>query len=124
MIPLVNIAAAAVTAVLTFSSGKNMLQTVALSRQNNQNQASFSIQGLKLQPEDSTETVVSKVQSMKRKDLLQLYSSSRSPKDLEEVQGEWDGCLLDNNSRVMVSYKYCTVDLGVEWRGLMNGLNF
>jgi hypothetical protein len=96
---IVNLAAAAVTAVLAVSSGRNMIQTVSVSRQNNLN----CIVGDRFLPTDSTQAVVSKIQTMKRKELLELYFTSRGPKDMQEIDGEWDGCLLDNQSWIMVS---------------------
>ena len=94
---LVNLAAAAVTAVLAVSSGRNMMQTVHVGRQEN-----HAGVGSAFQPTDSTETVISQVQAMKRKELLELYFSSRGPKEMAEIEGEWDGCLLDNQSWIMV----------------------
>ena len=95
---VVNLAAAAVTAVLALSSGRNVAQTINVGRQDPR-QSSI---GDLFQPTDSTEAVVSKVQGLKRKELLELYFSSRGPTDLSELQGEWDGCLLDNQSWIMV----------------------
>ena len=107
MIPLVNLVTAAVTTVLAVSSGRNMLQTATLSRSSARQEQEQQQQPLPLSlplllPEDSTETVVSKIKSLKRKELLQLYFHSRGPQNLNEVKGEWDGLLLDNNSWVMV----------------------
>ena len=96
---IVNLAAAAVTAVLAVSSGRNMLQTISVANKNTLPGPAVSL----LQPSDSTETVISKVQAMKRKELLELYFSSRGPNDMAEIQGEWDGCLLDNQSWIMVN---------------------
>lgn len=128
-----NIAAAAVTAVLTFSSGKNMLQTVSLSRQNSNNVSNNNQQLLftgiagALQPDDSTKTVISKVQCMNRKELLELYFRSRGPADLSEIEGAWDGCLLDNNSRVMTFVTAFITDrlfgMGRKWNGKEFGVN-
>lgn len=102
---IANLAAAAVTAVLAVSSGRNVIQTINISRQDENQQCANGILGDTgiLQPTDSTETVISKVQGMKRKELLELYfCCSRGPKDLAEIEGEWDGCLLDNQSWIMV----------------------
>lgn len=99
MIPLVNFAAAAVTAVLTISSGRNMLQTASLVSKPPPTSSAVLLLPLK---DATTESVVSHVQSLNRRELLQLYLQSRSPQNLQEVAGEWDGCLLDNHSRVMV----------------------
>ena len=45
------------------------------------------------------------VQSLNRKEFLELHSFSslcRAPTTLDEVQGEWDGILLNNNGPIMV----------------------
>jgi len=97
----VNVAAAAVTAVLALSSGRNIFQTVSISRQQHQGD-NHVLTRHQILPEDATETVVSKLQAMNRKELLQLYFLSTSPKDLSQIQGAWDGRLLDNNGWVMV----------------------
>ena len=97
---IVNLAAAAATAVLAVSCGRNMIQTVTVGRQD-----TSGIAGSNFLPADSTESVVSKIQSMKRKELLELYFSSRGPQEMTEIEGEWDGCLLDNQSWIMVGVK-------------------
>lgn len=110
MMLIANLAAAAVTAVLAVSSGRNMIQTFNVARQDIGATGSIF-----LQPTDSTETVISKMQSMKRKDLLELYLSSRGPKDMAEIEGEWDAFLLDNQGWVLVRTvgvkKHCDTDM-------------
>ena len=78
-----------------------MLQTIHVAKQEDSTFSPF-------QPTDSTETVISKVQQMKRKELLELYfTGSRGPNDMSEIEGEWDGILLDNQSWIMVGTECC-----------------
>ena len=103
---VVNLAAAAITAVLALSSGRNMIQTWTLSRQQevtqpNNNNMTF----------DNIEMAMDKIQTMKRKDLLQLYLSCHGPQQLQQIQGEWNGILLDNDNWVMVRTKVHTYHL-------------
>jgi hypothetical protein len=100
IVGVANLAVAAVTAVLAMSSGRNMVQTWNLSRQNANPKTKESDDSIT--PFDTTATAICKMQAMKRKDLLQLYFSSRGPQNLEQVAGEWNGILLDNDSFVMV----------------------
>ena len=107
-----NLAAAAATAVLALSSGRNMVQTVQVSQQDARKMAKSSCDDsatnnamMMVQTSSdssSTEAVVKYFQKLKRKDLLTVYFCSRAPETIEEIEGEWDGCLLDNNGLVMV----------------------
>lgn len=102
---IVNFAAAAVTAVLAVSSGQNMLQTLQASRKDdnsNNNPRTLIGAGKLIRPSETTDEVVAQIQSLKRHELLEIYFSSKAPKDLSEIEGQWDGCLLDNNSWIMV----------------------
>lgn len=112
IIPVVNAAVSAVTAVLALSSARNMIQTVQLSRAN-QNSIPTSTSAavslpqilqahLKSDVELTAETVVEELQTLKRKELFEIYFGSRAPRDLSEIEGEWNGILLDNNGWVMV----------------------
>lgn len=107
---LINVAAAAITAILAVSSGQNMLQTMEVSRQvhaSKDDTPSFLLERFKIQPSESTENIVNQLHSFKRKELLELYLQSTAPIDVMEIQGEWDGDLLDNNSMIMVRSLMC-----------------
>lgn len=98
IVGVANLAVAAVTAVLAISSGRNMFQTWNLSRQNAHPESQIPPLF------DTTAMAIGKIQAMKRKDLLQLYFSSRGPQNLQQVQGEWNGILLDNDNFIMVGW--------------------
>jgi hypothetical protein len=102
IVGVANLAVAAVTAVLTISSGRNMFQTWNLSRQTTEFQREDSI--LPSLFFDTTAMAIGEIQAMKRKDLMKLYFSSRGPQNLQQVRGEWNGILLDNNGFVMVGF--------------------
>ncbi|CAB9520460.1 expressed unknown protein [Seminavis robusta] len=123
LVPIANLAAAAVTAVLAASSGRNMLQTWSLSRQHAN--GSLPATEIMIDASDSTNEVVSKIQSMKRKELLELYMSSRGPQDLSEIAGEWNGHLLDNDSWIMTAVTGLLSNrmfgMGRKWNGKQFG---
>lgn len=106
LVPIV--AAAAATLGLTVSSVKNMAQTYHISSQSPQNTDSFSWTA----PVTAQEAV-SRLESMKRKELLELFLSCKAPSTVSEIQGEWNGSLLENNGRVLVRMKvlhgYCSL---------------
>ena len=52
---------------------------------------------------DSPESVLERLKSMKRSDLIHLFKVSRTPTDLAELEGEWNGCLLNNNGLIMTT---------------------
>jgi len=100
MIPLniyVKAAAATITAVLGSSSIINISQTVFIQQRNSN---SYSV----VSNNDNLLTL-SQVKSMKRNELLELYLSSNcyTPKNIQDVTGDWKGELLDNNGVIMVS---------------------
>lgn len=92
VVPIV-VAAAAATLGLTVSSVRNMAQTFHISRHPQDNFCPWT-------PPATTHEAVSQLQSMKRKDLLQLFLSCEPPSNISDIQGEWNGCLLDNNQLV------------------------
>ena len=55
--------------------------------------------------EQSKLFTLSQIKSMSRHDLVRLYLSSNcyAPTTLADISGEWNGKLLENNGRVMVS---------------------
>jgi len=130
MLPLVKLAAAAATTVLTVSSGKNMFQTATIAHEHNQRPSSYFSSATSsmstLRPGDSTNAIVSKMQAMKRKELLELYFCSRAPQDFSEIQGEWDGILLDNGSWIMTTVTSLLTDrlfgMGRKWNGKHFGI--
>jgi len=103
-------AAAAVTATLALSSGRNMVQTFQVSREHQRSrERSLSssipapaIHRFSLDSQATTASVVKQIEQMNRKELVEVFLSCEAPTDLSEIQGEWNGVLLDNNGFVMV----------------------
>jgi hypothetical protein len=118
MIPIVQTAASIVVLTLVGNTGRNMMQTVSISR----NHAASIDAGSKIFPElSSPEAAVEKLQSLKRKELVQLFTACRTPSDLFEIEGEWNGCLLDNNGLTTVSniltHQLFGLRVGRNWNG-------
>jgi hypothetical protein len=91
---LLGAAAAALTATLTFTSARNVLQTYACSMS--------SSPPLLVEPSSVAE-MVQHLQNCKRKELLQIYLHGTQTPTLSNIQGEcWDAMLLENNGIVMV----------------------
>ncbi|KAG7365071.1 hypothetical protein IV203_038274 [Nitzschia inconspicua] len=65
------------------------------------------------------------LQGMKRKHLLNLFCQSRPPSNAEWLIGDWEGCLLDNNSAMMnfVSSILTHMFFGISY-GRWNGKTF
>jgi hypothetical protein len=67
--------------------------------------------------------VVKHLQSLDRKELLELFCQSQPPKEnvIMELNGEWNGCLLENNGRIMTSVSNIMTHLlfgkGHRWNG-------
>ena len=69
----------------------------------------------------SPSSVVQDLKSMTRANLLNIFSNSHTPLSLSEIEGEWDGCLLDNNGFVMTTVSnimtHGLFGLGRRWNG-------
>mmetsp|Transcript_10854 Transcript_10854/g.16603 ORF Transcript_10854/g.16603 Transcript_10854/m.16603 type:complete len:218 (+) Transcript_10854:3-656(+) len=97
---IVNIvrAAAVAIAALSGSVARNIWQTYQLSNQEKPQ--------LRLElPKEITKVddALTKLKSMKRKELVQLYMSCDAPNDLSLIYGRWNGTLLENNGWIMTS---------------------
>ena len=119
---LVKTAVAVVTTALTASSIHNMAQAVMIVNNscNNKNLKSHTIKSDILQglPRHKTHVLVENLQQMKRRDLLELFCQSSSPSSTR-IQGDYDGCLLDNNGLTLVT-QFLTDGLfgkGKRWSG-------
>jgi hypothetical protein len=84
--------------VLAASSARNMAQTFRISRMDKQ-PFTFS------PPATTADEAVSRMQSMKRKELLELFMACEAPSDASLIKGEWNGCLLENNGWILVRQK-------------------
>jgi hypothetical protein len=117
MITSVHAAVSIVVLTLAGNVCRNMVQTVSISRNAAYIDASSSIF-----PElSSPEVAVEKLRSLKRKELVQIFAASRVPSDLSEIEGEWNGCLLDNNGLTTISsiltHQLFGLRVGRNWNG-------
>lgn len=92
ILPVAKAVAAAFAGSLAFSTGRNMLQTQQLLKATDD---SF------ITDNTSVPTTVSELQTLQRKQLLQLYlQHCEAPTELSTVAGDWHGVLLKNNGLV------------------------
>jgi len=73
-------------------------------------------------PNDKTSSEVFRdLKHMKRDEVIALFLSCPSPTDLKQIQGEWDGALLENNGLVMTNFSTLVTNLwfgrGQKWNG-------
>jgi hypothetical protein len=120
ILPIAKVAAGAVTATLALSSGRNMLQTFQISRAHQETTDTKApwvppSLHLHLSDPDSTSTtvkansVVSDLEKLGRKELVELFLSCQPPANAAEIEGEWNGVLLENNGFVLVGSNYTFV---------------
>lgn len=71
-------------------------------------------------PSKSVEDIVDDMKLMSRRDLLELWLRCESPPPID-IQGDWNGALLDNNGPVMTTVSTILTDLcfgrGRKWAG-------
>jgi len=69
----------------------------------------------------SYDKILSDLRNMNRLELLVLFLKCRSPRNIAEVRGDWDGELLDNGGAVMTSVSSFLTDRlfgkGRKWNG-------
>jgi len=73
-------------------------------------------------PIDKTSSEVMRdLERMKRDELIALFLSCASPTELKQIQGEWDGRLLDNNGLVLTNVSSLITNMwfgrGKKWNG-------
>mmetsp|Transcript_17089 Transcript_17089/g.25886 ORF Transcript_17089/g.25886 Transcript_17089/m.25886 type:complete len:225 (-) Transcript_17089:290-964(-) len=85
------------TAALSGSVARNIWQTYQLLRQEPQSKQLLPKSIIKV------DDALTRLKSMKRKELVQLYMSSDAPDRLSSISGPWNGTLLDNNGWIMTS---------------------
>eukprot|EP00977_Amphora_coffeiformis_P017591 scaffold5798_cov173-Amphora_coffeaeformis.AAC.5 len=95
MVALVTPIAGAAVAILALASGRNMWQTYSICNIVDDRHSGESC--LSISNVASQEGVLRGLQEMPKRDLLYLFLSSESPKDLQPIKGEWNGILLNNN---------------------------
>ena len=116
VVNVVNTLAAAVVLTLASQSGRNMIQTYRIIN-NTKNPLLSTTTNLISLPlsnnngvnddEDVELRIVEQLKKLTREQLLQLFISENcvAPPELSELSelagSEWNGCLLDNNSKIM-----------------------
>ena len=119
VVNVVNTLAAAVVLTLASQSGRNMIQTYRIINNYNNNPLLSTTTNLLSLPsasdkngvvdEDNVELrIVEQLKKLTREQLLQLFISehcvapSSELSEMSELAGsEWNGCLLDNNSKIV-----------------------
>jgi hypothetical protein len=101
LVSAAQIAASAVILTLAGSCGRNMLQTALLVRSisDSSNTENLLPESACTNPPDT----IKHLESLNRKELVELYCLSRAPSDLSEIEGEWNARLLENNGIVMTT---------------------
>lgn len=90
LLPIARVAVAAVVGSVTYNTGRNVYETVNIVAK---------------QPLPSQQTLpqsVSDLQKLSRKEIIHLYLNDCTalPSDLTNMEGEWNGTLLNNNGLV------------------------
>jgi len=92
LVQIAQAGAMAVVATLAITSTNNILQTIRETRKVASLEAPMDVSGLCLED----------LQRMKRQELLRLFLLANKAPSIEQIEGEWEGMLLENNGRVMV----------------------
>jgi hypothetical protein len=108
-------AATAVAATLALSSSRNMLQTFQIPRAHQETMYTEvpsippSLHWYVQHASDPTSTaasVVNDLERFRREELLEIFISCQPPIDPSEIEGSWNGALLENNGFVMVRFTF------------------
>lgn len=73
----------------------------------------------------SPQATVEHLESLNRKELLELFCFSKVPANLDEMEGEWNALLLENNGIVMTKVSnimtHVLFGMGRRWNGKLLG---
>lgn len=131
IVTILKVAASAATVTLAGNCGRNMLQ--AFEVRNSDNLPDLSSD--RVPSTDHALKTVEDLQSLNRFELLQLFSDGEVPGDLSDIEGEWEGELLDNNGVIMTKVSDIMTNVlfalgpGRKWNGKrfensgVNGVN-
>ena len=101
LLPAAKAVVSAVVFTIAACCGRNTLQTTNFI---NSKCDDCSISNLLPESDyDNPKAMVQHLQSLKREDLLEIFRVSQAPKDLSQIEGEWNGYLLENNGVVMTA---------------------
>ena len=105
-----------VVAILAGGSGTNMLQTYRIANKTSSPPSLDSSKNWSTQ-----DGAVEHLKSLNRKELLELFSASRVCAPSQDLQGDWNGALLDNNGYVMTKVSSIITNglfgMGRTWNG-------
>jgi hypothetical protein len=117
IVSAIQVAASAFILTVAGSCGRNMLQTSRVAGGSSGEIENLLPVGICSNPE----TTVNHLQSLKRKELVDLFCSSSAPSDLSEISGEWNGYLLENNGIIMTMSStimtHVLFSMGRRWNG-------
>jgi hypothetical protein len=99
IVSAVQIAISAAVFAIAGSCGSNMLQSIQVT--NNMDLPGLNQMHLPSANVESSSDMVKHLQSLNRQELLELFKASEVPADLSDIEGEWDGVLLENNGILM-----------------------
>lgn len=117
MVAIVTSLVGSAAAVLAVASGRNMWQTYCICKDD---RTKGEICPSAPANAESREDALAKLQEMPKRDLLYLFLSSESPKNLESIKGEWNGILLKNNFVLTTTTRILTnvfFGWGRRWNG-------
>jgi hypothetical protein len=126
IVSAVQIAISAAVFAIAGSCGSNMLQSIQVT--NNMDLPGLTQMHLSAANGESSE-MVKHLQSLNRQELLELFKSCEVPADLSDIEGEWDGVLLENNGLIMtkvsniMTHGLFALGSGRRWAGKRFGKN-
>jgi hypothetical protein len=126
LIPLYQAASSMVILALAASSGRNILQTRRVMTQDQvdgdcSNKVTRLINTFEGPSRLPTDDIVNQLKSMNRMELLQVFKNSQAPTSISDIEGAWDGVLLENNGFVMTTISSILTNIffsmGRRWNG-------
>lgn len=127
IVAVANIAVAGALLFVGGGTGRNMLQTYNVARHHHHHPQPLeegqrtTTTTLPAELSGDADGTVQYLQSLKRKQLVELFCSGTSPTSLSEIEGEWDGHLLDNNGLFMTKASDILTNIlfsmGRKWNG-------
>jgi hypothetical protein len=126
LIPLYQATSSMVILALAASSGRNMLQTRRVMNQDQvdgdgSDKVTRLINTFEGSSPFTTDDIVNQLKSMNRMELLQVFKKSHAPTLISDIEGAWDGVLLENNGFVMTTISsiltHIFFSMGRRWNG-------
>lgn len=114
---LLQAVASALALSLVGNISRNVYQTYSLPRQDPSSRNLIDIPTF-----SSSQEGVQYLESLNRKELLNIYLQSQPPSNLSQIEGEWNGRLLDNGPVLTIVTAFLSNQLfgirnGMKWNG-------